>query len=263
MKKLLILLPLLLVAVLVVPKSTKAVYQNFGQTEPITAPGQNGNCVLTPDPNEKSDTVTYTLNVEKTVRISRLYKEIWDRYANCNELTWHAEHNTPIDRLTNWLFTVEKNRYLNHEYIGTVRTEGGKIWRLINGKRQRVYDWLTMVSWGYLSQDTHSIHKNLTNVFFAAYPEIEPLNYSDGPYHSQVQEMWLEGNREANVPQKLLQELLFKGFSMEYFILRNPFSKHSESDYDSKVFDFGWLGLNRCEYKSINYQGVMDNVCDE
>src|SRR5690606_14393741 len=144
---------LLSVSIAVWPKTTLAVYVDPVTHEPIMTNG----CVLTPDPAQKNAHTVYTLNISLTQDIDRAYYEWWGRYARCDELQFHAEHNTPWARVNSWLSKTQIQRYKDHVYTGGLfktHAQGtfsdAKIWRIINGKRQRVYDWPTQMAWGFL-----------------------------------------------------------------------------------------------------------------
>lgn len=270
MKKLLILLPLFLVAVLVAPKAADAVYIDSVTHEPITL-DYGHNCTLTPNPSEKSSTIVYTLNIALTNRINYEYYKYWGRYARCDELQWHAEHNTEFNRLTRWLQQVQIQRYNNHEYDGLFRTDDIRrgadpvyaTWRLINGKRQRVYDWPTQIAWGYVWEDGRGVPNELIEYFYAAYPEIEPLQYSEGPYIEQFNDAWHNFNPNVDMPQRLLDEVIANGFnSNRYFFFRNPCDWGSHGcGYLGHGYSGGWTLLNPCYYGSYNER--QNPVCPE
>lgn len=226
------------------PLISEAVYIDPVSQEPIETWGYG--CVLTPDPSEKDANTVYTLNIAFTNEFNSMYYTYWGRPARCDELQYHAEGSTSKQRLGNWLREVELERYSSHYYDGTVSTYDHKVWRLVNGKRQRIHDWLTMVAWGYLPEDNKSIYWPLTGHFYNAYPEIDSLQYNQGPYFEQVDEMWRNHTEDIDVPQRLLDEL--QEFGLGYyghFLYRNPCDIGTYArGWNCNVFDFSFAYQN-------------------
>lgn len=252
MQRLLIVSLSFLAGLTLVASTAQAVYADPVSRKPITTDGSN--CVLTPDPAQKSATTVYTLNINLTNTINDHYLSYWHRSARCDELQWHADRGTSVNKLDRWLRKVEIQRLRNHEYEGLVYSSGAH-WRLINGKRQKVPDWLTQMAWGYVTKDGFAIHSQTKKQFLEAYPEIKPLNYTEGPYFQQVDDMWRNGTRTANVPQDLNDELLQYGFGTGYFLYRNVcwyLIRGCDSGYD-----WSFLYENACE------RDYPDNKCKE
>lgn len=229
---------------LAAPLISQAVYLDPISHKPIKTDGSN--CILTADMTQKSATTVYTLNISLTNEINSLYYTYFHRSARCEELQFYADHATPLTRVKSWLIQTELQRYQNHFYNGTVSTYDHKAWRLINGQRQRIYDWLTMVAWGYIPDDHISIPVDLTNQFYTAYPEIGPLVYNKGPYFQQINNMWKNQVQTSNLPARLQNEVVTMGFGYYgYFLYRNPcdIGTHARG-WNCNVFNFSFAYQN-------------------
>ncbi|MFA6198280.1 MAG: hypothetical protein WC734_03965 [Patescibacteria group bacterium] len=255
MKKLLVLFTVL-VGLVGLVKPSQAVYTDPITREPISL--YFSKCVLTPDPAQKNATTVYTLNIDMARKIESAYLEWWNRAPRCDEVQYHIEHNTTIIKLSSWLSKVEIQRFKDHTYDGLVKTHAqgtygdAKTWRLINGKRQRVYDWPTQMAWGFVSADLKPINIQLSNEFFAAYPEIAPLKYSDGPYKTQVDTVWKTGATDINAPARLKTELIKFGVEYGFFKYRDACSQFMRGC--GTGYDYTFLYTNPCIYNSGSVQ---------
>lgn len=184
-----------------------------------------GNCALVNTQSEANATHVYTLNPDNTIAINSAYMSRWDRNARCDEIQFHVDHNTSINRLTNWLDETAYGWYANigtshfkNQTISTSRHE----WFFVdvNGIH-RIPDWLTALSRGLLINDRISIPPAHTEKFYELAEIGPPLLFSSiekgqtqwlGPWSEKVYNIWKNGDRDYTtghppMPSRLVEEL--------------------------------------------------------
>lgn len=174
---------------------------------------------------------------------------IWDRNARCDELQFHVDHNTPLDRLRSWLGEVARGWYQNigstHFKDQTISTSSHEWFLVKDGVLRRIPDWLTAVSWGLLIDDRISIPYQLNTEFYNLVTIGPPLNFGDGPYADKIHAIWKEEDREyPELPSAL-----------EYEINRIGFWQYSEMRRSGNLF-------TNCTYQSYYSRDPYANLLD-
>jgi hypothetical protein len=249
MKKILF-FPLILV-LLALPLKIEAGTYPTGQFD--DTPLKAGNCTMVNTEAEKSVTTVYTLNPDHTRSLAYQYRNVWHREARCDELQFHVDHNTTINCLRLWLIEVEKERYRNMGtsiYNGQTMSTPRYDWFLIkDGKRYHIPDLPTAYAWGLLVQDRISVSSFLTDYFYEHVEDGGALNYTDGQYFEQIDDVWRNLNFSQSTFPTRLQEELETQFSQNAFTYINPCSidLYIRGAY-CKLLDFGWTSQNSETY---------------
>jgi len=211
-----------------------------------------GDCIMVDNPDEADSEHVYTLNPDHTIEINTEYLQRWGRNARCDELQFHVNYNTPLDRLQSWLNEVEIGRYQNmtaSAYEGnTVSTSRHEWYFIKDGIAHRIYDWPTAMSWGLLLEDRKSIPAVHTGSFYQYVTIGEPLNYADGSFFEEIDAIWKDGVRDySKLPARLAWTVeTTAGQCGSYTCAFDDcqYQYHYPGDPYPNLLDWGWMAYN-------------------
>ena len=182
---------------------------------------------------------------------NNIYVDMWDRPIKCNELIFHLDHNTPHDRLRNWLRTESESNFtqdfidIYEGYNGSTISTSLKIPRtsypnsfylLTEHNRYLVPDYPTSLSWGLLISDRIGIRGQVSEYIFSHFPNGGMLEYAEGPYYQEIQTYWDTGVIDETLPESLIQELEIYGVYLRGTMPIGPYRI---------LFDWSWAGISR------------------
>lgn len=228
-----------------------------------------GNCILTNNPAEANASHVYTLNPDFTLLLNQSYLDFWGRNAGCNELQFHVNHNTPLPRLKQWLRDTARGWF---EHMGTTHYEGQTLstsrhefFLVKNGVLHRVPDWLTALSWGLLISDRYSIGGAVTDVFYQTATFGAPLQYTQGKYVAEVEQMWKHRiYNYTRLPTRLSNEIkqFTEGRNTGSIFLDDSFAARYSSDPYAQLYDWDWMTNNPQNFTVAFFgdQGITDGA---
>ncbi|MFC1687268.1 hypothetical protein ACFL0L_01720 [Patescibacteria group bacterium] len=217
-------------------------YGSDGQT-PLKA----GDCKLVKTESEASEIYVYTLNPDYTILLNQSYFDHWQRNARCDELQFHVDHNTTRTRLRVWLRDIAYGWYsdigASHLKNQTVSTGDYEWFFIQNGTIRRIPDILTAWSWGLLINDRITIPREHTDDFYNLTTLGAPLNFNDGQYVDDINDIWNDGNRDySSLPSRLADDIQSQVSGTKRVFERCTYSSGS-SPYRA-LLDWGWMLRN-------------------
>lgn len=210
-----------------------------------------GSCTLVSTRPEADATHVYTLNPDHTIQLDQAYLDFLSRNARCDELQFHVDHATTLERLRLWLGDTALKVFIDGAPTRlegqTVSTSRHEWFFLTNGTLHRIPDWLTALSWGLLMTDRQSIPMHLTTAFYDTMAVGEPLNFSRGPYATTIHRIWKEGlTNYSSLPKRLAAEIsaFTENSSYENAFLTNVYVPRSAHDAYANLLDWSWMEAN-------------------